>query len=161
RFTSSSTRSTSSRPASASSASLSLVAVPTSSKPGVAAITEAALRRNAGWSSTTNTLTAEQRGRASSIAGDPEGAVEIQRQHERAEPGLQRAPADVGRVVDEALVVLGVEDRLALSDERLVGIALVELVALLVDGEVVDVDELGDLIEVVLEPDEQPAVVRR
>jgi hypothetical protein len=56
----------------------------------------------------------------------------------------------LARVVDEFRRVLGVEDGFADIDERLVELALVELGALFIDGEVETIDERRNLIDAVL-----------
>ena len=162
RLTSSSTRSTSGRSASAASASRPRVAVPTSSKPGVAATTSPTLRRN-----DADVVDGEHPHRSARrprldhrpfivIAADPKRLVEVEREDQCAQSEFPRPGAQFGWVVDEALVVLGVEHRLVLLDERSVDVALVVLVALLVDARSrTRRRSVANLIDVVLQADQQ------
>ena len=81
--------------------------------------------------------------------------VEARALADRAEPGGAGLGAEVGRV---ELVLRG-EHGLAGVDERGQQVALLVLEALFVDREVEVVDQVGDLVEVVLQPDRQPALV--
>jgi hypothetical protein len=80
-------------------------------------------------------------------------------QYERLQAQSPAVLAHRSWILPERVVVLRIEDGLARGDERCQRLALVVLMALLVDGEVEVVDQIYDLVQVVLQADGKVALV--